>query len=225
MNQLTVRRAQLSLVLKLDAGTLHFWLPPRVAHFLHLLQFAEACCVCRIKPSSVSLRSSASCFRVFRLFHFPHHGGLLRALSDSSHILSRSLCPSSPVGALCPHDLAIVCGPTSCSLETQSRQGTVPLSTGSIISRLSPEVNRGYFGFSPQSVHTDIHSRVDTKRGRHSDLPKAQKARSKRPSFLVPIFSTRLRAPNPGMLSRRHELAQRYTLISPFAKNNNGLKH
>ena len=56
-----------------------------------------------------------------------------------------------------PCDLSIASGPTSCSLETQSRQGTVPWGTGSIISRLPTEVKRIVFTISPQRVHTDIH--------------------------------------------------------------------
>jgi hypothetical protein len=49
-------------------------------------------------------------------------------------------------------------GLTSCSLETQSRQGTVPSGTGTIIGRLPAGVNRKQPFRSPHSIHTPIHS-------------------------------------------------------------------
>jgi len=48
-------------------------------------------------------------------------------------------------------------GLTSCSLETQSRQGTVPSGTGTIIGRSCTLVNRMQPSGSPHSIHTPIH--------------------------------------------------------------------
>jgi hypothetical protein len=104
--------------------------------------------------------------------------------------------------------------PASCSLETQSRQGTVPSGTGSIIIPFPSGVKNPGIPFLPQEIHTG-NARMCISHGRALWGSAGKRLRSKdtmrkkpgpcEPSFLVPIVTTRLSVPSRGRNPRRHE--------------------
>ena len=66
--------------------------------------------------------------------------------------------PASWGVASVPPGLSARCGLTSCSPETQSRQGTVPSGTTRSISPEAGDVKTRQGAINPQIMHTDIHT-------------------------------------------------------------------
>lgn len=110
--------------------------------------------------------------------------------------------------------------PASCSLETQSRQGTVPSGTGTIIVPFPSGVKIPCTPFLPQEIHTcnarmcishrralwgSVCKRLRRKDTLHRKDIMRKKPGPCEPSFLVPIVTTRLSIPNRGRNPRRHE--------------------
>ena len=120
--------------------------------------------------------------------------------------------PASWGVASVPPGLSARCGLTSCSPETQSRQGTVPSGTTRSISPEAGDVKTRRGVNNPQIIHTDIHIEpVPTEKRKRGERPSGQKARPVcRSSFRLPIFlGIATEEPSQRRASRRHEVAQR----------------
>ena len=100
----------------------------------------------------------------------------------------------------------------SCSLETQSRQGTVPSGTGTIIDRLCSQVNTHPPCTFQRRVHNIMHTRVHK-----SGIAKRAKSPVVEPSFSLPIVTARLSSPRRERYTRRHEMSERYTSTPDYA--------
>lgn len=100
----------------------------------------------------------------------------------------------------------------SCSLETQSRQGTVPSGTGTIIDRLLSQVNMPPPCTFQRRVHIFMHTLVH-KYGtaKHAKSPVLE------PSFSLPIVTARLSSPRRERYTRRHEMTKRYIFAPDYA--------
>jgi len=106
--------------------------------------------------------------------------------------------PASWGVASVPPGLSARCGLTSCSPETQSRQGTVPSGTTRSISPEAGDVKTRQGAINPQIMHTDIHTHplpaenAEEEKGLRAKKPDQYAGRA----FGCPFFSfSRLRSP------------------------------
>ena len=163
--------------------------PLRNTHLSNLCSRRSSCFDCAW-PSSVSYRSSAVNVQDLRPSCLRHRSEILpMRVQLQSYALEKHTSFITGRSAV----LAIFrsrVGQPSCSLETQSRQGTVPLSTGRIISSVGTEVKRNPFAFSPQTLHTDIHRAGKDCRSRNRDTQKRKKPGQRDRAFWCP-FSLR----------------------------------